>query len=357
MGKHLLKIIRDVYYNTSSPACFAGIDAVYREAKSRNRNIRRKDVEDFLAKQDSYTLHRQARRRFKRNKTETAGIDADWQADLADMRNVKQWNDHFTYILVCVDVLSRYGFSVPIKKKTTQNVADAFASVIKSTGRKPWFLTTDRGKEFIGKPFQNYIASQDIRHRFASSPDVKCAIAERYIRTLKGRIYRFFTTYNTKRYIDILPNIVNSINNSYHRTIQRTPASVSRKNQSLVWETLYGSEKKVKPKYKPGDRVRISIEKHVLSKGYRPNFSKEIFTIHKILRRYPATYKIKDSEGEVIEGVFYNEELVRILESDLPIRQIDRIQKSEKRNGELWHLVKFQDKKVSWIRNDKLVSI
>ena len=82
-------LVKDVYYNTESPACFAGIEAVFREAKKRNGKITRKQVEEFLSKQDSYTLHRQRRTRFKRNKTVTAGFDVDWQADLADMRHLK----------------------------------------------------------------------------------------------------------------------------------------------------------------------------------------------------------------------------------------------------------------------------
>jgi hypothetical protein len=352
------KTLKKVYYDTNSPACFAGAQSVYRESKKLNKNITRKHVDDFLAKQETYTRHRQARRRFPRNKTKTAGIDVDWQADLADMRNLKHYNSGYSYILVCVDVLSRYGFAIPIKKKTPQNVVDAFDSIVKSTGRYPWFLTTDRGKEFFGKPFQDYMYGLDVRHKYATSPDVKCAIAERYIRTLKGRLWKYFTKYNTNRYIDILPKIVQAINNSYHSTIERSPASVTKENQTSVWKTLYGSKpKKIKIHFKPGDLVRISIEKNIMDKGYRANFSKELFVVDKILRRRPATYKLKDEDGEIIDGVFYNEELVRVLESDKPVKLIQTLKKSETRDGELWHLVKFENKKESWVRNEDLVSI
>ena len=349
-------MIRDAYYNVDSPACYAGADAVFRECKKRNKRITRKQVDEFLAKQESYTLHRQARRRFKRNKTQTAGIDVDWQADLADMRSLKHWNSGYTYILICVDVLSRFGFAVPVKKKTPELVAEAFRNIIK-TGRMPWILTTDRGLEFKGKPFQEFMKSQDIQHKYATSPDVKCAIAERWIRTLKSRIWKFFTRNKTQRYIDVLPDLVSAINRSYHRVLKRSPHSVTKENQKEVWECLYEKRKSIKPKYKPGDKVRISIEKHVLSKGYRPNYSKEVFIVSKILRRQPATYKLKDEQDEVIDGVFYNEELVRVLTTTAPVRKIQTVKKSERRDGELWHLVKFEDKKESWIRNDELISI
>ena len=351
-------MIRDVYYNVDSPACYAGADAVFRECKKRNKRITRKQVDEFLAKQETYTLHRQARRRFNRNKTKTAGIDVDWQADLADMRNLKHWNSGYTYILICVDVLSRFCFARPVKKKTPKLVAEAFRNIIKTSRRLPWILTTVRGLEFKGKPFQEFMQSQDIQHKYATSPDVKCAIAERYIRSLKSKIWKYFTRNKTKRYIDILPDLVKSINNSFHRTIKTTPASVDKSNQSEIWETLYASKKKpYKVRFNVGDQVRISIEKHILSKGYRPNYSKEVFIVSKILRREPATYKIKDGQDEVIDGVFYNEELVRVLTADAPVRKIQTVKKSERREGELWHLVKFEDKKESWIRNDELISI
>ena len=354
MDKHV-QVIRDAYYNVNSPACFAGADTVLRECKKKNKRITKKEVDDFLAKQETYTLHRQTRRRFNRNTTRTAGLDVDWQADLADMRHLKHWNSGFTFLLICVDVLSRFAFVVPVKRKTPVLVAEAFKSIIK-TGRKPWKLSTDRGLEFRGKPFQDFLKSEFISHWYATSPDVKCAIAERYIRTLKSRIWKYFTRNKTKRYIDVLPELVAAINNSYHRTIKRAPSSVNRTNQNEVWESLYEKKKPIKPRFKSGDRVRITIEKHVLSKGYRQNFSKEVLVVSKLLRRQPPTYKITDDEGEEIEGVFYNEEMVRVLPDDA-VRKIQSVKKTEKRDEELWHLVKYEDKKESWVRNSEFVSI
>ena len=357
MATGVAAVIRDVYYNTDSPACFSGPPSVLRECKRRNKLITKKNVDDFLAKQETYTRHKQTRRRFNRNATKTAGMDVDWQSDLADLRNLKQHNSQYSYILICVDVLSRYGFAVPIKRKTPQLVAEAFQSIIKENDRLPWRLTTDRGLEYAGKPFQDFLKKHDIAHHFATSPDVKCAIAERYIRTLKTRLWKYFTRYKTQRYIDVLPDIVKAINNSFHRTIKQNPADVTRENQHKVWQTLYGRPVvELKARYKVADNVRISIEKHVLSKGYRPNYSNEIFVVSRILKRQPPTYKLKDQEGETIDGVFYNEELVRVL-PDETIHRIDTVKKSERREGELWHLVKYVDKRERWIPNHDLISI
>ncbi|GFU60919.1 uncharacterized transposon-derived protein F54H12.3 [Trichonephila clavipes] len=117
---------------------------------------------------------------------------------------------------------------------------------------------------------------------------------------------------NTKRYIGVVDKLVYSYNNTWHRSIQMTPASVTETNQSQVWENLYGKQnnKKVnKPNYRLNDTVRISKEKLLFEKGYEQNWTREIFTIHDIIRRNPIVYKLKDLAGEVIRGTFYEQEL------------------------------------------------
>ena len=353
----MLKTIRDAYYDFDSPSCFAGAQAVYKESRKRNKKVKLKDVRDFLSTQEAYTRHKPVVRRFKRNKMVSAGIDVDWQTDLADLRSLKKQNSGFAYILICVDVFSRFAFAAPIKNKTPSAVGEAFEKIMKDSDRKPWILTSDRGKEYVGKTFQRILRKHDILHREASSPDVKAAIAERWIRTLKSRIWRHFTRNKTLRYVDVLPSFVSAINNSVNRSIKRTPASVTRENQHELRVKTKVIVKK--PRFGTGDNVRISIEKHKLSKGYFPNYSTEIFTVSRVLKnRFPSTYKIKDNSGEEIEGIFYNEELVKVQEGNQPVRKIRRLIKTERRKRELWHQVWFENaKKPSWIRNDALVSI
>ncbi|GFS29188.1 uncharacterized transposon-derived protein F54H12.3 [Trichonephila inaurata madagascariensis] len=122
-------------------------------------------------------------------------------------------------------------------------------------------------------------------------------------------MWKFFTEKNTKRYIDVVDKLEYSYNNTWHRSIQMTPASVTETNQSQVWENLYGKQnnKKVsKPNYRLNDTVRISKEKLLFEKGYEQNWTREIFTIHQIIRRNPVVYKLKDLAGEVIRVLFMN---------------------------------------------------
>jgi hypothetical protein len=119
-------------------------------------------------------------------------------------------------------------------------------------------------------------------------------------------MYRYFTLKGTWKYIDVLQDLVDSYNNSYHRSVKRTPASVNRKNQDEVWMTLYGKQPpKTGYTFNIGNQVRISKAKKVFDKGYLPNWSEEIFTILKRIPRNPPVYKLKEFDGDELEGTFF----------------------------------------------------
>jgi hypothetical protein len=303
------KLLSELYYDTSSPCCYAGVTALTREAKKQDSSITKKNVEDFLSKQRTYSLHKPLRKRFPRNRVIAIGIDTNWQADLADFQKLAKFNKNYKYVLTCVDVFSKYVWGVPIKDKKPETVGKAFQSII-DQGRRPWWLYTDRGKEFLGRPFQKMLEENGVTHVLASSPDVKAPNVERFNRTLKTRLWKYFTTKKTLKYIDVLDSIVNSINHSYSQPIGCTPVEVTRENENLIRQRLYGN---LVPKdnftFNVGDYVRIAKEKKTFEKGYQPNFTEEVFVIDKKLKRNPVVYKLKDLHSENIEGVFYKEEL------------------------------------------------
>jgi len=304
--------LRYAYYNTTSPAAFSGINELYKFAKKHQKSITRKQVKVWLEKQNVYTLHKPVKRRLPRNRVVATGMDTDWQADLCDMKAVSKHNKGIQYLLTVIDVLSKFAWVVPTLDKTAAAVAKAFEKILSSTTRKPWRLYTDKGKEFVGKPFQEMLRVHDIKHIGAKMDDTKAAVVERYNRTLKTRLWRYFTQQQTFAYLKTLPRIVAGINKSYHRSIKRRPVDVSLRNENDVWETLYGKEKKkpVKFRFSNGARVRITRYKHIFEKGYVPNFSKEVFTVTKQIARQPPVYELTDDNQEVIDGLFYEHELV-----------------------------------------------
>lgn len=171
-------------------------------------------------------------------------------------------------------------------------------------------LQTDRGKEFIGNVLQQFLKENSIRFRVARNPDVKAAVVERFNRTLKDRMFRYFTHKNTKRYIDILQLLVKAYNNTVHSTIKMKPSSVTFYNVEEARKNLQkrGRRKQVnrkRPKYKRGEYVRISRERHVFEKGYEKGWSDEVFQIQKVAGRQKLfIYELCDLQGEVIDGFF-----------------------------------------------------
>ena len=289
------------YYNPKTG--YSGVqDLVRKTGKSK------KEVEEFLQKQDVYSLHKPIVRKFQRRKVYVDFIDQQWQADLVDLRNLKQHNKGFGYILMVIDCFSKYGWAVPLKKKTGEEVLNAFKKIFKE--RKCEKLQTDKGTEFINKQTQEYFKKEGINF-FTTENETKAQIVERWNRTIKDKMFKYFTANNTKKWIDVLPDLIYNYNNSFHSSIKITPTEASlKKNEKQVKENLYPTKEKLqKPVFKIGDKVRIYAKTGDFKKGYKPNFTKEIFMINKINLTKPPTYEIEDLNGEDITGKFYKEEL------------------------------------------------
>ena len=142
---------------------------------------------------------------------------------------------------------------------------------------------------------------------YSTHNEEKSVVAERFIRTLKNKIYKYMTLISKNVYIDKLDDIVNGYNNTYHRTIKMKPIDVKGNTYINI------SKEVKKPKFKVDDYVRISKQKIIFAKGYTPNWSEEIFVIKEIKNTVPWTYVINDLNGEQIIGTFYEKELQKKL--------------------------------------------
>ncbi|RLU21740.1 hypothetical protein DMN91_006116 [Ooceraea biroi] len=200
--------LEKLYYD---PAHYAGYSAVDNLSRAAKTNFSRTTVIQWLESQDAYTLHRLSQRKFPRLHYAVTNIDDLWEADLIELRNLKSYNEGYSYLLVIIDVLSKYAWVEPLRAKTSNGVASAFQRVLsRSEGRVPVYLQTDKGKKFIGRAMQKVLEENDVRFRVARNPDVKATVVERFKRTLKERMWRYFTHKNTRRYVDVLQNIVSA---------------------------------------------------------------------------------------------------------------------------------------------------
>ena len=146
----------------------------------------------------------------------------------------------------------------------------------------------------------------------------KSVVAERFIRILKNKIYKHMTAISKNVYFDVLDDIVDEYNNTYHKTIKMKPADIG--DDSFAEYNEKSNEKD--PKFKVGDHVRISKFKNVFAKGYTPNWSEEIFVVGKIKNTVPWTYIINDLSSEEIVGSFYEKELQKTNQKEFKIEKV-----------------------------------
>ena len=206
-----------------------------------------------------------------------------------------------------LDLFSKYGWIVPLKDKKGETVTKAFKTIFKE-GRKPQYLWTDKGKEYYNKYLKELLKKDNIT-LYSTENEEKSSVCERWNRTIKTKMWKQFTVQGNTAYLDILPKILKQYNNTKHSSIKMAPAQAStKKNQSVVYFNLYGNMEQLssKPKFKVGDKVRISkYKRQIFDKGYTPNWTEEIFLVDKIQSTNPITYRLKDLNNEEIQGSVY----------------------------------------------------
>ena len=174
-------------------------------------------------------LHKPIRRKFQKRVVFAKGVDEIWAADLVDMQSFSKYNNGFKYILMIIDVFSKYGWAIPLKTKNGIGVANALRTIF-IKNKPPTMLWTDDGKEFFNKDVSKVLLKNHIK-LYSTKNEEKASVAERWNRTIKTQMWKYFSANNTKRYVDILQKLIDKYNNTKHRSIGCTP-SVAREPAS-----------------------------------------------------------------------------------------------------------------------------
>ena len=329
------------YFRPKEPGSYAGLSTFKQSHDIAN-------LGEILQEYPAYTLHKPVRKHFPRNKVVVNSIDQQWQTDLSDLSSLSKHNDGYKYLACFIDVLSKKAWIIPLKGKTAGHMLSALEQLFSTTDRRPLTLQADKGTEYLNKSVQAYLKRMGIHFFTTQNEDIKAQIVERYQRTMKGKMFRYFTHNNTHRYIDVLADLVDSYNNTHHRSINRTPNSVNKDNEYEVWSTLYGDDEEqhtmIQPfKFQVGDYVRISTKRSVFAKGYMSGWSEEIFKIKKRQDRVHPTYVLEDLNGEVVEGSFYALELQKVKLTD-DVFIVEKVLKRRRRrsDGKQEYLVKWR---------------
>ena len=265
------------------------------------------------------------------------------------MQAFSKFKGDVKYLLAVIDVFFKYGWLIPLKDKTGKSVASALKTIFKE--RKPEKMWVDKGKEFYNKHVK------DLIELYSTENEEKSSVVERWIRTMKEKMWKYFSAKSTNNFINVLPDLVREYNNTRHSSIKMTPVKASKKENELrVWRNLYPDHLEIhdiKPKFSVGDKVRISKKKKAFEKGYTTRWTEEIFTIFEVKRTSPVTYRIADLNGEEMKGTFYEPELQKTSQ------ELFRIEKVIKR-GKKKSLVKwkgYSDDFNSWVDNKDIVNI
>lgn len=324
-----------------SNAAFSSLRNVYREVKGKEKKVTHKQIYNYAIGNEAYTRHYPLRRRFKRLKTFGNAPMSHIQADLVDYSMFKNTNDGVTFLLTMVCCYSRFLFCVPLKNKSADSVLAAIKGVFDSVGKYPTYFISDHGLEFVNKKLSSYFKTLEIKHIMPSS-ELKAAMIERYNKSLKYRISKFFTFNNTRSYLKHLPDFVRGINNSPNRSIKTTAAKAFSGDVIPADDLLLTGIRPPsgKLKLKIGSSVRLALVRNVFSKGYEQSFSEELFIISGKIDSSPPTYTLKDLNNVDIQGhVYANEVIPCTITSD--IFKIEKILSYETIRGVRYAKVKW----------------
>ena len=211
---------------------------------------------------------------FKRRKVYFSFKDNIWGVELADMQLISKYNKGIRYLLCVIDLFSRYSWVIPLKNKKRESIAEGFEKRLDDSGnakhsnRKTNKIWVDHGSEFYNNKFKNFLKENDIQ-MYSTLKEGKSVVAERFIKTLKNKIYKHMTTIGKNVYIDVLDDIVKKYNNTVHSSIKMKPKDVT----DIKYVEYSEETNKKDPKFKIGDHVRISKYKNIFAKDYTPNWS------------------------------------------------------------------------------------
>lgn len=335
-----------------SYAAFAGQHLLRRAAvesnASRKTKLEDRDVKNYVTQEHAYTQHAPRREKFPKPFYSMSKLWHLVESDLVETGRIENFNEGVRYLLLAIECTSRKLFVKPLKNKEGKTVTAAFKELLDTFPETPDLVRTDRGSEYKDAGFQSLLKKRGIKHLFASNTE-KCAMCERAAQTLQRRLHRYMTHHNTYNFLPVLDDIVMSINNSPHASTKVAPNDFSQSDVYRCWEENYLKHMSHIPPKRPfrfnvGDTVRVSLIRHALDKSYRGTYSAQVFTIRGRRLGRPHSYQLSNFEGEHVDGLFYEEEL--ILAKDRPDRMYMVDQVHQRRTNPK---TKKKEVLVSWL--------
>jgi len=324
------KILFTKFYNPSIQ--YTSIKNLYDAVKKDGITLQ--EVQDFIKKQETSQVFKKQKYVknyfpiYAKHKYEIL------QIDLVDMSDISSVNENYKYLLVAVDVFSRLAFVVPLKNKTSPTIVESMSETLDET--EPTMINSDNGSEWINKDFKKLLRERGISINYVEVGDHhKMGIVDRFVRTLREKINKYCTMYNTTKYINVLPQIIHGYNNTYHSGIKKAPNKVEDDDEQVleIMNQRYIKAKEEETKYNDGDVVRYIINRKAFEKRSLPKWSKQT---HKIVSHTEHTYTLDN--GNILK--YYELQLVKDAEHiSRPAREPTREEiRKQRMNERRFHL-------------------
>lgn len=296
------------------------------------------------------------RKRFERRKIVLKAANQFFQIDLAEMQWLAKKNGGVRYLLCLIDAFTKKAFVATLKTKKGLEVANAFRNIIKTLKKPPKLLQSDEGLEFYNREFAKVCKDYGIHHYHTYNREIKAAIVERFILTLKKRIYRQMALVGSQKYVTFLADIVKDYNSTPHSSLNgRTPNSIkTKRDEKYLLSTTYKDKRKFKPpRYRVGDFVRIQDIGGKFEKSYDANYSAAVFKIIRVQQTKPPTYELQHNLTKgVLKKKYYEQQLRKVANENIYL--INQVLKRKK--NKLFVSWFGLDKKFnSWIDKSELV--
>ena len=284
-------------------------------------------------------LHKPVKHNFPKRYVFVRKAKNIWGIDIVDMSKLSRQNNGYKYILMIIDIFSKFGRAEALKTKTGLEVSKVLGRIFKT--EKPKKIWVDRGGEFYNKNLEIILKEENIEI-YSTENDEKCSVVERWNRTIKTQLWKYFTANGTHNWVQVLQPLIDKYNSTKHRATGFTPSDARKpSNRTQVFQNLYRGKVKGKlavPKFKVGERVRIAIQKNLFEKAYIINWSDRIYKIKKIQKTRPRTYIVVDLNGKQHKGSFYTEDLQKNKDERF---RIQKVLKYKTINGKRYGLVKW----------------
>ena len=303
-------------YHGDKPYSFSSVRQVYKNYP----HLPRSTVDKALQKSETYTKFKQYRKPTSYSPIYVSQLRELWQADLAVFRtpDLLEVNAPYEYLLVVIDCWSRRIWLEPLETKTCSEIVVKFRKIL-SSNTHPKRLQSDQGGEFKCAQLNQLLDRNSIFQYFSYSSR-KSAFVERVILSVKTILYKLMDYYKTRNWVNFIPQVLNIYMNRRHSFLKMSPNDAEKpENQEQILrlhQIKYGKVKRVeKPKYKVGDSVRVAINHDREMRGWKQQFSDEVYKVREILTNLPVVrYVLTDpADGDPVRGNWFQDEITPVV--------------------------------------------